>query len=244
MKKIILLIPIILFSFVLVGCGEKSNQEKLEEVKEEKQSQIKQQDKKEVTKTSKSNSKNSNQNNKDMMPQESQEDLTKTYDRVVLKTTLGDVTIKLFVKRSPITTNNFLNLAKADYFDGIKFHRVIEGFMIQGGDPLTKDDSQKNRWGTGGPGYAIEDEFIEGLSNEKGTIAMANSGPNSGGSQFFINLADNTNLDWNKQPMASKHPVFGQVTVGMGVVEKIGATKTGPRDVPVEAIVIEDVELK
>lgn len=194
-------------------------------------------------------SKNNNNNNTnatkqmDNKTERATEDLTKKYQGVKMKTTLGDITIKLYGEKSPITVNNFLNLAKADYFDGIKFHRVIPNFMIQGGDPLTKDDSMMKRWGTGGPGYAIKDEFIEGLSNVRGSIAMANAGPNTGGSQFFINVVDNTNLDWDKQPSTSKHPVFGMVVEGMDVVDKISKVKTTDRDRPVEPVVIKDVEL-
>jgi peptidylprolyl isomerase len=112
--------------------------------------------------------------------------------------------------------------------------------MIQGGDTLSKDDSRKNLWGTGGPGYVIEDEFIEGLSNLRGTIAMANSGPNSGGSQFFINLVNNTYLDWDKSPASSKHPVFGKVIDGMDVVDKIAkvSVQSGSNR-PVSDVIIE-----
>jgi len=160
---------------------------------------------------------------------------------VVMKTTMGDITIELFTKDMPITAGNFLKLAQENYYDGIKFHRVIDNFMIQGGDPNTKDDSKQALWGTGGPGYSIEDEFVPGYSNVRGTISMANSGPQSGGSQFFINLVDNVNLDFDKQPLTSKHPVFGRVIAGMDIVDAIGKVATGPRDVPVEPVVIEDV---
>lgn len=163
---------------------------------------------------------------------------------VVMKTNKGDITIELFTKDMPITAGNFLKLAMDDYFDGIKFHRVIDGFMIQGGDPNSKDDSKQGIWGTGGPGYSIEDEHVAGFSNERGTLSMANSGPQSGGSQFFINLVDNINLDFDKQPLSSKHPVFGRVIEGMDVVDAIGKVETGPRDVPVEAVVIQDITLK
>lgn len=162
---------------------------------------------------------------------------------VVMKTNKGDITVELFTEKMPITAGNFLKLAQEDYYDGIKFHRVIDNFMIQGGDPNTKDDSKMAVWGTGGPGYAIEDEFVEGLSNVRGTLAMANSGPNSGGSQFFINLVDNINLDFNKQPFESKHPVFGRVIDGMDVVDAIAKVETGPRDVPLESVIIEDIQL-
>ncbi len=163
---------------------------------------------------------------------------------VVMKTNKGDITIELFTEDMPITAGNFLKLVKEDFYDGVKFHRVIDGFMIQGGDPLTKDDDKQNMWGTGGPGYAIEDEHVPGFSNLRGSISMANSGPSSGGSQFFINLVDNVNLDYDKQPMTSKHPVFGKVIEGMNVVDTIGKVKTGPRDIPVEPVVIEDIVVK
>ena len=118
--------------------------------------------------------------------------------------------------------------------------------MIQGGDPLTKDDSQESLWGTGGPGYAIEDEFVkdEELTNATGTISMANSGPNSGGSQFFINVANNSFLDFDKEPLSSKHPVFGKVVSGMDVVEKISKVETGLGDRPTTPVVIKKVTLK
>lgn len=163
---------------------------------------------------------------------------------VVMKTNKGDITIELFTRDMPITAGNFLKLAKENFYDGVKFHRVIDGFMIQAGDPNSKDDTKMSMWGTGGPGYAIADEFVDGYSNVRGTIAMANAGPNSGGSQFFINLVDNTNLDWNKPPEMSKHPVFGKITSGMDIVDAIGKTPTGPRDVPVDPVIIQDIEVR
>jgi len=125
----------------------------------------------------------------------------------------------------------------------LKFHRVIDGFMIQGGDPLSKNDSLMNRWGTGGS-EPIEDEFVKGLSNLRGTLSMANAGPNSGSSQFFINTQDNTNLDWDKAPIQSKHPVFGKIVVGMDVIDKISKVKTNSQDRPLEHVVIEKAHLK
>lgn len=158
----------------------------------------------------------------------------------VLETNKGTVEIELYKDTMPITAGNFEKLVKEGYYDGIKFHRVIDGFMIQGGDPLTKDDSQMARWGTGGPGYSIPDEHIAGplLTNVRGTISMANAGPNSGGSQFFINLVDNTGLDFDKQPLTSKHPVFGRVIKGMEVVDAIGKVPVGAGDRPVEPVII------
>ncbi len=164
----------------------------------------------------------------------------------VLETNQGTVEIELYKDTMPITAGNFEKLVKEGYYDGIKFHRVIYGFMIQGGDPLTKDDSMTARWGTGGPGYSIADEHIAGplLTNVRGTISMANAGPNSGGSQFFINLVDNTGLDFDKPPFSSKHPVFGRVIAGMDVVDAIGGVAVGAGDRPVEAVVIKKASIK
>lgn len=148
---------------------------------------------------------------------------------VVLETTKGDVVIKLY-SDMPVTAGNFQKLVSEGFYDGVLFHRVIGGFMIQGGDPTGT--------GGGGPGYSIEDEFVEGHSNLRGTISMANAGPNTGGSQFFINLADNTGLDFDKQPLSSKHPVFGEVIEGMEVVDAIAKVETGASDRPVEEVKI------
>jgi len=154
----------------------------------------------------------------------------------VFETNIGTIEIELYTKEMPITTKNFVDLAEKGFYDGTRFHRVISKFMIQGGDPLSKDTSKKNMWGTGGPGYKIKDEFDSSLSNLPGTIAMANAGPNTGGSQFFINLVPNTFLD-------GKHPVFGKVTKGMNIVEKIGKVKTGQADQPVEDVIVEKVTI-
>ncbi len=162
----------------------------------------------------------------------------------VFETSMGTFELELFTKDMPITAGNFIKLAQDGFYDGQRFHRVIANFMIQGGDPLSKDVNQRQRWGTGGPGYAIEDEFVEGLSNVRGTISMANSGPQSGGSQFFINVVDNTFLDWDKQPSQSKHPVFGKVVSGMDVVDVIVNVPTRAGDQPAEDVIIEKVMIK
>jgi peptidylprolyl isomerase len=154
---------------------------------------------------------------------------------VVLETNQGKIEIELFEDKMPITTKNFIDLVESDFYDGTRFHRVISNFMIQGGDPLSKDVSQKTRWGTGGPGYNIKDEFCN-VGNLAGTIAMANAGPNTGGSQFFINLVDNNYLD-------KMHPVFGKVVSGMEIVQKIGDTKTDSRDAPIEDVIIEKIKI-
>jgi peptidylprolyl isomerase len=147
---------------------------------------------------------------------------------VVLKTNKGDIHIELFDQHRPITAGNFISLIERDFYDGLIFHRVIDGFMIQGGCPYGT--------GFGGPGYTIQDEFAGHNQNLKGTISMANAGPNTGGSQFFINLADNNFLD-------TRHSVFGKVIQGMDIVEAIGKTQTGPGDRPVQDIVIKDIEI-
>ncbi len=161
----------------------------------------------------------------------------KKITRAILKTNLGTIIIEFFTKDAPNTVANFVKLSKAGFYDGTKFHRVIKGFMIQGGDPLSKDDTMINRWGTGGPGYAFNDELRAGNNNVIGTISMANSGPNTNGSQFFINVANNSFLD-------GKHTTFGHVTSGMDVVNKIEATETGVNDRPNTSMVIEKVTLE
>jgi peptidylprolyl isomerase len=153
---------------------------------------------------------------------------------ITLHTTLGDITLDFHESTRPATVENFVKLAKAGFYDGVKFHRVIKDFMIQCGDPLTKDDAQKARWGTGGPGYTFADELTEDNHNVIGTISMANAGPNTNGSQFFINTADNTFLD-------AKHTVFGHVSAGMDVVQAIQNTSVDGRDCPVVSVVVSRV---
>lgn len=156
--------------------------------------------------------------------------------QATLHTTKGDIVIE-FNAATPNTVANFTKLAGEGFYSGTKFHRVISGFMIQGGDPLTRDDSMSARWGTGGPGYQFADEIAAGNRNEAGTIAMANSGPNTNGSQFFINVADNAFLD-------QKHTVFGKVVSGMEVVKAIETTPTAAGDRPVTPMVVTSIELK
>ncbi len=155
--------------------------------------------------------------------------------KAIVHTTKGDISIELSDAK-PKTVENFVKLASEGFYDGVKFHRVIPGFMIQGGDPLTKDDSQSAMWGTGGPGYKFEDEIGTENSNTTGTISMANSGPHTNGSQFFINANDNNFLD-------PKHTVFGHVVDGMDVVKAIEATPTSPSDRPLEPIVITSIDI-
>lgn len=155
---------------------------------------------------------------------------------ITLQTNHGAIVLELLNTDAPKTVENFLKLAREGYYDGTKFHRVIAGFMIQGGDPQTKDDALMARWGTGGPGYTFADEIHANNHNEVGTIAMANAGKDTNGSQFFINTANNSFLD-------TKHTVFGKVVAGADVVQLIEHTPTTPQDRPLEAIIIENVTI-
>ena len=150
---------------------------------------------------------------------------------VTFYTTLGDFEVELYDAERPITVGNFLSLVEQEFYDGIIFHRVISNFIIQGGDPTGT--------GSGGPGYSIEDEFEPGISNLKKTLSMANTGqPNSGGSQFFINLKNNIFLDYDRPPLTSAHPVFGKVITGWDVVELIESTPVNGNDRPLTDVVI------
>jgi cyclophilin family peptidyl-prolyl cis-trans isomerase len=155
-----------------------------------------------------------------------------------LETSLGNVEVELFTDKMPVTAGNFIDLAKAGFYDGLHFHRVIDGFMIQFGCPHSRDPNSP-RAGTGeSPNGNIQDEHPADakISNEPGTLSMANTGrPNSGGSQFFINTVHNAYLDWFS-PGPSKHPVFGKVVSGMDVIKSIESTPTGAGDRPVTPV--------
>ncbi len=154
-----------------------------------------------------------------------------------LHTSMGDITIQFYPDQAPKAVENFVKLAQSGFYDSTKFHRVIEGFMDQGGDPLTKDDSQMAKWGTGGPGYTIPDEFGTTYRNTAGTIAMANtSAPNSSGSQFFLNAVDNAFLD-------GKYTVFGKITSGMDVVTAINKVPVNSDDRPLTPVVLKSVTI-
>ncbi len=155
-------------------------------------------------------------------------DSEKSYT-ATLKTNHGDVTIELFAAEAPVTVNNFVFLARENFYDGVIFHRVIDGFMIQGGDPTGT--------GTGGPGYRFQDEIVSSLTfAEAGLLAMANAGPGTNGSQFFITVTPTPHLNGN-------HTIFGKVTDGYDVVLAISQVNTGPRDKPADDVVIESVEI-
>lgn len=157
--------------------------------------------------------------------------------QATFKTSMGDITVLLYKDDSPKTVENFVKLASEGFYDGVKFHRVIADFVIQAGDPLSKDDSKPHLWGTGGPGYTFEDE-INDHKLVKGSLAMANAGPNTNGSQFFIVTAAST--PW----LDGRHTNFGEVTEGLEVVEAIGAVGTGAQDRPIEPVVIESIILQ
>ncbi|MCK9463370.1 MAG: peptidylprolyl isomerase [Proteobacteria bacterium] len=156
----------------------------------------------------------------------------------VFDTSLGTFKAEIYLDKMPVTAGNFLTLAKEGFYDGLHFHRVIKGFMCQFGCPHSRDPKSP-RAGTGGPPHGtIQDEHPANakLSNEPGTLSMANTGqPNSGGSQFFINTVHNHYLDWFT-PGASKHPVFGKVTEGTDVLKKIETTPTAAGDRPVTPV--------
>lgn len=149
----------------------------------------------------------------------------------VFETNLGNFSVELFEDETPITTENFIDLAEKGFYDGVIFHRVIDGFIIQGGDP--------EGTGMGGPGYTIEDEFVDDLRFDgEGILAMANTGmPHTGGSQFFITL--------DKTPwLNGHHTIFGKVKEGMDVVRRIGHSETDMADRPLEDVVIKTIEIK
>lgn len=159
--------------------------------------------------------------------------------QATLNTSLGTIKIEFYDKDAPKTVENFKKLANDKFYDGVKFHRVIKGFMIQGGDPLSKDDSKINIWGSGGPGYKFADEInaksdlYAKVGYQKGIVAMANSGPNTNGSQFFIMHAN--------YPLPPLYTIFGKVISGQEVVDKIANVQTGANDRPVEAVVINSI---
>lgn len=160
---------------------------------------------------------------------------------VTLQTSLGDIKLEFYSQDAPKAVDNFLKLAGKGFYDGVTFHRVIPGFMIQGGDPLSKDADPSND-GTGGPGYMFEDELNPATQSyktgyKKGVLAMANAGVNTNGSQFFIMLAD--------YALAHDYTIFGRVTAGQDIVDKIGLVKTtgNPTDRPLEKVLIKKVAI-
>lgn len=154
----------------------------------------------------------------------------------LLQTSMGDITIEFNSKVAPNHVENFKKLARSGFYDGTTFHRVLPGFMIQGGDPNTKDDDRSND-GKGGPGYTIDAEFSD-IKHTRGIVSMARrSDPNSAGSQFFIVVKDSSHLD-------SQYTVFGKVTSGMDVVDKIVSVPRDANDNPIKKVTVDKVTIK
>ena len=156
---------------------------------------------------------------------------------VTVETNLGVIQMELYPDKAPKTVENFVTLAKKGFYDGIQFHRIVPGFVIQGGDPKTKDPAQKAAWGTGDPGYKFPDEPVLG-DYTRGALAMANSGPNTNGSQFFVCLQDLTGR------LPKKYNYFGKVTAGLDVVDKIAALPRDARDCPTTPAIMQKVTVK
>ncbi len=175
------------------------------------------------------------------LPQTTMEPKTNEVSNATLHTSMGDITVKFHAADAPKTVENFLKLAKSGFYDDVKFHRVIKGFMIQAGDPISKSDLKVLRWGSGGPGYTFADEIVPTSAlyqkgYKHGVLAMANSGPNTNGSQFFIMAAD--------YPLPPLYTIFGEVVEGLGVVDAIDAVPTGEQDRPITPVVIKSIEVK
>jgi peptidylprolyl isomerase len=155
--------------------------------------------------------------------------------QITFYTTMGDFVVEMTDSLTPITSGNFIQLTLQEFYDDVIFHRVIKNFVVQGGDPTGT--------GFGGPGYSIPDEFDSTLSNVTGTISMANAGPNTGGSQFFFNLVNNTHLDYNKPPLTSAHPVFGWVVSGWDNVLGIGNVAVNASYRPLTDVVMDSLRI-
>ena len=171
-------------------------------------------------------------NNKvyDSMP-EMNIDISKKYSAVI-KTSMGDMSIEFFTEDAPMTVNNFINLSRDGYYDNVIFHRVISGFMIQGGDPSGTGHGEMGKY----PGYKFEDELNNQRSYDKGILAMANAGPDTNGSQFFIMHVN--------YPLPYQYTIFGFVNDGLDIIDKIASVETGDGDKPVNDVVIESIEIK
>ncbi len=206
MKKHVFSITLIMSSLIFASCTQKTTPQNIQLTKTTQPKQ---------TETTTSNPTNTNQLQKGTLMKTLQDFEKIEATQVTIKTTKGEMTFKLFRDKAPLTTANFLNLIKDGFYDGIVFHRVIPDFMAQVGDPLTKEPGTETRWGTGGPGYQIADEFDPELKHDKaGVLSMANSGPNTGGSQFFITHVATPWLD-------GKHAVFGEIIKGIEVLNQI-----------------------
>ena len=158
-------------------------------------------------------------------------DISRKYTAVI-KTSMGDMSVEFFTEDAPMTVNNFINLSRDGYYDNVIFHRVISGFMIQGGDPSGTGHGEMGKY----PGYKFEDELNNQRSYEKGILAMANAGPDTNGSQFFIMHVN--------YPLPYQYTIFGFVNEGLDIIDKIASVETGDGDKPVNDVVIKTVEIK
>jgi cyclophilin family peptidyl-prolyl cis-trans isomerase len=160
---------------------------------------------------------------------------------IILQTNFGEIKIQLFEQDAPKTSANFVSLAEKGFYDGLTFHRVIKGFMIQGGDPNCNPSTGSGPCGAGGPGYQFEDELNPNTDSykagyQKGVVAMANAGPNTNGSQFFIMLED--------YPLPKNYTIFGEVIASQEIVDAIGQVQTDARDKPLQPVVMEKVTVE
>jgi peptidylprolyl isomerase len=242
MKKIPTLLATVCLVLILSGCGKESKENEISNPYDPDYIPGVMNTKKDVEKkindvTQKRDMEIQNEMDQDNaeVKGESNENLAKKYPFAIIRTNMGDIKVKFDSANSPKTVENFLKLATSKFYDGTKFHRVIKGFMIQGGDPLSKDDSKKSQWGTGGPGYKFADELKGTEKYVQGTLAMANSGPNTNGSQFFIVTAS------PEVKLPPSYTVFGQVVSGMDAALKIENVATGANDRPVVDVVMTSV---
>lgn len=234
MKKIL---PLLCVAILLAGCADKvETQTQKESTNNYNKDQV-QEDQLDnsLLETSKTTETNKTMDRVTIDESNKLEDLAADYKHAVIKTNQGNIKVELYGDESPLTVNNFLNLAKKGFYNGTKFHRVIKDFMIQGGDPNSKDDDWSND-GIGGPDYRFRDEFND-HALVAGSLAMANAGPGTNGSQFFIVTSPAT--PW----LDGKHTNFGQVIEGMDVVKKIEATKVNGNDHPLDDMTVESIEL-
>lgn len=240
MRKIFSVLGLFFFLVLFSGCADDNGTAGLtggldgssQKVKKEEQTQ---------KPNSTENDKSGSLNNKDntmssaLKAPVANQELIKKYPFAMIKTSLGDIKVKFSSTSTPVTVTNFLQLATNKFYDGIRFHRVIKGFMIQAGDPLSKDDAAQNSWGTGGPGYKFNDELAGSEKYSQGTLAMANAGPNTNGSQFFIVTASPA------AQLPASYTVFGQVVSGIDVALKIENVKTVTPDRPADNVTITSI---
>lgn len=226
MKKII---PVLAVALLMTGCGSKTKVNLIDET-----TGLIETNQAEGIQTN-NNQQTNNQTMSNPRVLDGQTDLAQEYSQAILNTNLGNIKVKFYNEESPKTVNNFLNLAQQGFYNGTKFHRVIKDFMIQGGDPNSKSDNWSTH-GIGGPDYRFEDEF-NSHQLVRGSLAMANAGANTNGSQFFIVTAEST--PW----LDGKHTNFGQVIEGMEIVSQIEAAEVNENDHPLQDITINSIEL-